>query len=86
MPEGTGNYIAVDPKELKERIPKFKGEHFWVISVTYKFDPETTDASSFIADHENAVSVMGPGCYHCVMYYTPEVASQKCRGDDESAF
>lgn len=77
---GVFKVPVIDNSKLNKLQPKFKGEHFWIVSVAYKCNPEMQD-SVFIADHENIVMFNGPGCYFCYSFYTSEIASQPCRGE-----
>lgn len=55
--------------------------HYWIVMNTFKWDPENTDG--VILDHNNLVSVSGPGCYYCMQQYTPFLAMYRCKGPED---
>lgn len=76
--ESTGQRIEVRHKYNVE-IPKPKpGEHLWVAMVIFRLsDP---GAERFHLDHENLVTVEGPGCYICEQTWSM-VKGRPCPGD-----
>lgn len=82
---GTGQTVKVDPLD---RIPDYDprtGEHLWIVTTAHRVDPEQWRSGDPTAtpmlDHENLLSVAGPGCYYCEQYYSPLLATRRCRGD-----
>lgn len=55
------------------------GEHLWVVTGAWRVaDPSS---SGLILDHENLLSVEGPGCFVCEQVWSEQVAARPCPGD-----
>lgn len=64
-----------------------RGEHLWVYLAMFKMADATLKASlegrvpgPEILDHENLLSVEGPGCFKCEEPFSPRLAHRKCTG------
>jgi hypothetical protein len=80
----TGQHIQVDPVD---RIPDYDpraGNHLWSMTGLWQVDPQqwsSGDASiTPFLDHENLLSIAGPGCFYCEQVYTPLLASRRRGG------
>ncbi len=77
--------IYFDVSNLKldgPRIPKYNPEtqeHLWVMHGTWQINTNTE--GDLVLDHENMISLLGPGCFYCVKIYSEEVAAMKCEGE-----
>jgi hypothetical protein len=58
-----------------------QGEHLWVVVSAHRVVP--VDGGSYELDHENLLSVDGPGCFKCELPYSAEVAARFCNGSIE---
>jgi hypothetical protein len=81
----TGQPIRVDPVD---RIPDYdprSGDHLWVITTAFRVDPARWSSPdptvTPMLDHENLLSVAGPGCFYCEQVYTSLLATRRCKGD-----
>lgn len=81
----TGQTIRVDPVD---RVPDYdprSGDHLWIVTTAYQVDPEhwrSPDPTvTPMLDHENLLSVAGPGCFYCEQVYTPQLAKRRCKGE-----
>lgn len=81
----TGSGVYQESGTVPFKIPDYdprSGDHFWVMGLLYKVDPEKLAAGEQgILDTENLVSMQGPGCYYCEQVYTPLLAKRRCNGD-----
>jgi len=55
------------------------GKHLWIVMAMFHITDPTGDA--FTLDHENLMTLEGPGCYLCEQVYSPQVAAQPCPGE-----
>ena len=61
------------------KIPKTGfGEHLWTIIGMWRVRPDAS--KRYELDHENLLTIEGPGCFHCEQKWTPELAKQPCPG------
>lgn len=81
----TGHTIQVDPVD---RIPDYDprtGNHLWIVTSVYQVDPQQWRSDdptvTPMLDHENLLSVAGPGCFYCEQVYTPLLATRRCKGE-----
>lgn len=81
----TGQTIRVDPVD---RIPDYDprtGNHLWIVTTAHQVDPAQWRSNDLtvtpMLDHENLLSVAGPGCFHCEQHYTPLLATRRCKGE-----
>lgn len=81
----TGFQQRVDPVD---RIPDYdprSGDHLWTITGAWRIDPArwtSPDPTVLpMLDAENLLSIAGPGCFYCEQYYTPLLASRRCKGE-----
>jgi hypothetical protein len=54
------------------------GLHLWIVVSSYRVVP--VEAGRYELDHENLLSVDGPGCFKCERSWSPEVAAAPCDG------
>ena len=77
----TGFSEKID--NFEDKMPDYDprtGDHFWFVAATYKVDPQIYLRGESHLDHESLTSVLGPGCYYCEQYYTPQLATRRCKG------
>lgn len=56
-----------------------KGKHLWMVMTMFRVaDPA---AVQFVLDHENVLTIEGPGCFLCEELYSERVASRPCPGE-----
>ena len=55
------------------------GVHLWVVTGAWLVAEPTS--ARLILDHENLLSIEGPGCLVCEQIWSPEIAAQACPGD-----
>lgn len=73
----TGIYIQVRDKVNADLPEPAHGNHLWNwVAVFRCADPE---AGEMIADSENLLSIVGPGCLHCEEPYSPALARKRCK-------
>jgi hypothetical protein len=82
--QSTGEGVYVNGPEL-DRIPDFdprSGEHLWIWSVVFRADPvKLADPTSTpMLDHENLLSIAGPGCFYCQRSWGGALAGERCPG------
>lgn len=68
--------------DFKDRIPDYdprSGEHLWMLLTMYKWNPPSA-GKPILLDHENLLSVDGPGCYYCEQQYSQLLATRRCLG------
>jgi hypothetical protein len=53
-------------------------EHVWIMTAAWRVDP--AKGGRAVMDHENLISLGGPGCLVCENTYTPELAAKRCEG------
>lgn len=68
-----------------DRIPDFDertGDHLWIVTVVYRVDPKkfADRTATPILDMENLLMIPPPGCYYCEEYYSPWLATRRCKG------
>lgn len=63
------------------------GEHFWTILTMHRVGDEAIrrlnrgeDPGTGLLDHENLLTVEGPGCFKCEQQYSRYIAHRKCTG------
>lgn len=64
-----------------------RGEHLWTILTMYRVSDDMIrrlnqgeDPGAGLLDHENLLTLEGPGCFKCEQPYSRYVAHRKCTG------
>ena len=64
-----------------------KGQHLWTMITMFKVSDHAIqqmnkgeDPGPALMDHENLLTVEGPGCYKCEEPYSKYLAHRKCTG------
>lgn len=78
-PTGVTNRVSGKGAHRLRSVEAKPGEHLWVFTAAWLCkDPASVAGSEVIFDHENLLSITGPGCYFCEAYYSPDLANQPC--------
>ena len=77
-----GQRIEVARKYRADFQEPRPGEHLWIVTGAWRVADPT--AAQLILDHENLLSIDGPGCYVCEEPWSRERAGQPCPGDPSS--
>ena len=76
------NRFDTGPDGSLFKIPVFDPiakSHYWVVMNSYKWDP--ADYGKRVSlNMSNLVSVSVPGCYYCMLQYTPSLDKSECSG------
>lgn len=63
------------------------GEHLWIIATMYRVGDQAIqrlnkgeDPGISLLDHENLLSLEGPGCFKCEQPHSRYIAHRKCTG------
>lgn len=78
--QGSGISADVHSRQIHP-VPDFdkrKGEHLWTVLACYQVKDPT--AENLTLDHENLLTVAGPGCYYCEQPYSDRMKYRRCRG------
>lgn len=65
------------------------GEHLWTLIVSYRVSDDAVKAlrdgkdPEMMLDHENLISVDGPGCYKCELPFSRRLSFRRCTGSME---
>lgn len=84
VPLGQYEHVAsAHHAEFPKPVP---GQHLWTLIGMWRIDPATLAASGptaapVLLDHENLVSIEGPGCFWCEQPYSPDLAAEPCAGE-----
>jgi hypothetical protein len=80
--------IRVSPSTIDQRMTDpGAGEHLWVMAAAFQVADSTIkamnegkDPGDQHMDHENLISLQGPGCYKCEEPYSKRMALRRCKG------
>lgn len=73
----TGINIQVKDKYQADPVDPGPGKHLWTVVTMFSVNPSSGE---FTLDHENLVTIVGPGCYKCEEGFTPELGAAPCLG------
>lgn len=83
--QGTGFF-----QEVGDTVPKppvfdpVARKHLWIVCNFFRCDPAALlGGAQLMMDRENLIGISEPGCYHCGIPYSTELASQLCKGDSD---
>ncbi|MEU5772657.1 hypothetical protein ABZ819_05045 [Streptomyces venezuelae] len=64
-----------------------RGEHLWIIATMYRVSDDMIrglnngeESGPSLLDHENLLTLEGPGCFKCEQPYSRYLAHRKCTG------
>lgn len=64
-----------------------EGEHLWIVSAIFKVSQVTIetlnrgeDPGAVNLDHENLLTIEGPGCWKCEEKYSKRMSFRRCTG------
>lgn len=70
---------------FEDKVPDYDpraGDHLWLMITMYRCDPnKLEEGHPAVLDHENLISVTGPGCYYCEKPYDGLLATRRCNGE-----
>lgn len=75
------------PKVHAQLTDPGPGEHLWTILTMHRVSDDTIrrlnrgeDPDIGLLDHENLLTLEGPGCFKCEQPYSRYIAHRKCTG------
>jgi len=75
----TGTGITVDAtRKHHAAMDDFDGRHLWIVAAVFRV--ANPAATNFNLDLENALTLEGPGCWHCEQQWKPTIGA-KCPGE-----
>lgn len=83
--------VQIDSGTVNKRITDpGRGKHLWIFSVAFRAADELIErmgtgepSGAVLFDHENVITVQGPGCYKCEQSFHPAMLAKPCRGSME---